>query len=108
MAKPCGGRGAAATVNCCWLCGAAATVPLPDWSALMTHVPAARKPTVEPLTVQMLGLPAEKVTARPEDDVAATTYAVPVAVAVDGGVAVKVMVWLVLTGNDCGTGGAAL
>ncbi len=43
---------------------------MPLWLAVIEHVPAATPVTVEPLTVQIVGVVLLKATARPEDAVA--------------------------------------
>ena len=59
--------------------GAALNVPLPDWLAVIVHVPANNMEAVLPETEQILGVDEEKLTAKPELAVAVReTVAFPV------------------------------
>ena len=61
-----------ATENDWETAGAAFHVVLPLWLAVIVHVPTATRLTVVPLSVQILGVLVENVTARPEVAVAET------------------------------------
>ena len=68
----------ATTVNDTTTCGAARNAPLPDWSALIVHVPADRNASAPlPATVQTPPVDDASDTASPEVDVAASVGVVP-------------------------------
>jgi hypothetical protein len=68
------------------------------------QVPVSVNDTVEPETVQIEGLPDEKVTTRPELAVASTVEAGPPTYAPVGGDDVKLIVWEPrATAKDCWT-----
>src|SRR5215475_10495433 len=54
----------------CGTCGAGLSLLSPGWSAVRVHVPTDRIVTVDPLTVQMLGLSEAKMTGKPDVEVA--------------------------------------
>ena len=60
------------TVKLCWTWGAAFQLLLPAWLALIVHVPAPTKVTVEPDTVHTEAVPDVNATDRPELAVAVT------------------------------------
>ncbi len=67
----------ATTVNDTMTCAAARKALLPDWSALIVHVPADRNASAPPATVQTPPVDNASDTARPEVDVAASVGVVP-------------------------------
>jgi hypothetical protein len=99
------------TAKDCCACGAALKFALPAWLASMTQVPAPVKLTVAPLIehTELALASIVKLTASPDDAVAATAYVGPPTTAVVGADDVKVIVCEPLpTANDCCTCGAAL
>ncbi len=54
---------------------------MPAWLAATTHIPAASPVTVAPFKLQMLGVLVEKVTGKPDVDVALSVLDDPTAMA---------------------------
>jgi len=61
------------TLNGCRARGAALYSVLPGWLASIVHVPAAMKPTADPLSTHTEGVRDAKDTGNPEDALAETT-----------------------------------